>query len=79
MALAEAWLLPAQCGRPEDGVAFISRGGKRLTPRRSAPVMRWCRFGELGQHLHRTCCKFSHLESSDPAPQELLGHADIAI
>ena len=78
------WLPLRRTATPQDGAVFISRQGRRLTPR--AVQLRVAAAGvrELGQHLHPHMLRHSFashmLESSQDlrAVQELLGHADIA-
>jgi integrase/recombinase XerC len=78
------WLPLRLSANPPDGALFISRQGRRLTPR--AVQLRVGQAGarELGQHLHPHMLRHSFashmLESSQDlrAVQELLGHADIA-
>lgn len=78
------WLPLRLSANPADGAVFISRQGRRLSPR--AVQLRVAQAGvrELGQHLHPHMLRHSFashmLESSQDlrAVQELLGHADIA-
>jgi integrase/recombinase XerC len=78
------WLPLRLDANPQDSAVFISRQGRRLSPR--AVQLRVAQAGvrELGQHLHPHMLRHSFashmLESSQDlrAVQELLGHADIA-
>ncbi|MBO3276163.1 tyrosine recombinase XerC [Pseudomonas schmalbachii] len=80
----EAWLPLRALANPADGALFISRSGKRLTPRAIQLRVREAGVRELGQHLHPHMLRHSFashmLESSQDlrAVQDLLGHADIA-
>ncbi|MNZ83580.1 Tyrosine recombinase XerC [compost metagenome] len=80
----EAWLPLRALANPADGALFISRRGKRLTPRAIQLRVREAGVRELGQHLHPHMLRHSFashmLESSQDlrAVQDLLGHADIA-
>ena len=79
-----AWLPLRAQATPQDQALFISRQGKRLTPRAIQLRVRAAGVRELGQHLHPHMLRHSFashmLESSQDlrAVQELLGHADIA-
>lgn len=79
-----AWLPLRALARPADGALFVSRQGRRLTPRAVQLRVREAGVRELGQHLHPHMLRHSFashmLESSQDlrAVQELLGHADIA-
>ncbi len=79
-----AWLPLRALSNPTDGAVFVSRQGKRLTPRAIQLRVRQAGVRELGQHLHPHMLRHSFashlLESSQDlrAVQELLGHADIA-
>ncbi len=79
-----AWLPLRAQANPQDQALFISRQGKRLTPRAIQLRVRAAGVRELGQHLHPHMLRHSFashmLESSQDlrAVQELLGHADIA-
>lgn len=78
------WLPLRAQANPEDTAIFISRRGRRLTPRAIQLRVRQAGIRELGQHLHPHMLRHSFashlLESSQDlrAVQELLGHADIA-
>ncbi|MDD0842335.1 tyrosine recombinase XerC [Pseudomonas sp. Gutcm_11s] len=80
----EAWLPLRALANPVDGAVFVSRQGKRLSPRAIQLRVREAGVRELGQHLHPHMLRHSFashmLESSQDlrAVQELLGHADIA-
>ncbi|MBB3103319.1 tyrosine recombinase XerC [Azomonas macrocytogenes] len=77
------WLPLRRQANPADSAIFISRQGKRLTPRAIQLRVRQAGVTELGQHLHPHMLRHSFashlLESSQDlrAVQELLGHADI--
>lgn len=80
----EAWLPLRALANPQDGAVFVSRQGKRLSPRAIQLRVHEAGVRELGQHLHPHMLRHSFashmLESSQDlrAVQELLGHADIA-
>ncbi|MCY1199323.1 Tyrosine recombinase XerC [compost metagenome] len=80
----EAWLPLRAAANPGDRAVFISRQGRRLTPRAVQLRVREAGVRELGQHLHPHMLRHSFashmLESSQDlrAVQELLGHADIS-
>ncbi|MGQ7816677.1 tyrosine recombinase XerC [Metapseudomonas furukawaii] len=80
----EAWLPLRTGANPEDDAVFVSRQGRRLTPRAVRARVRQAGVRELGQHLHPHMLRHSFashmLESSQDlrAVQELLGHADIS-
>ncbi len=80
----QAWLALRPQGRPVDDALFISRQGRRLTPRAVQLRVRQQGIRTLGQHLHPHMLRHSFashlLESSQDlrAVQELLGHADIS-
>ena len=80
----EEWLPLRAAANPGDGAVFISRQGRRLTPRAVQLRVREAGVRELGQHLHPHMLRHSFashmLESSQDlrAVQELLGHADIS-
>ena len=84
LSALQDWLPLRLSANPPDGAVFISRQGRRLSPR--AVQLRVAQAGvrELGQHLHPHMLRHSFashmLESSQDlrAVQELLGHADIA-
>jgi len=80
----EDWLALRTLARPADAALFVSRQGRRLSPRAVQLRVRQAGVRELGQHLHPHMLRHSFashlLESSQDlrAVQELLGHADIA-
>lgn len=80
----EAWLPQRALSNPADAAVFVSRQGRRLSPRAIQLRVRQAGVRELGQHLHPHMLRHSFashmLESSQDlrAVQELLGHADIA-
>lgn len=77
------WLPLRGLANPPDQALFISRQGKRLSPRSVQLRLKQAGNRELGQHLHPHMLRHSFashmLESSQDlrAVQELLGHADI--
>ncbi|MCE1118778.1 MULTISPECIES: tyrosine recombinase XerC [Pseudomonas] len=79
----QAWLRLRGIGGPQDGAVFITRQGKRLSPRAIQLRVKTAGERELGQHLHPHMLRHSFashlLESSQDlrAVQEMLGHADI--
>ncbi|AZL66337.1 MULTISPECIES: tyrosine recombinase XerC [Pseudomonas] len=80
----QAWLRLRGIGGPQDGAVFITRQGKRLSPRAIQLRVKTAGERELGQHLHPHMLRHSFashlLESSQDlrAVQEMLGHADIS-
>ncbi|QXH46878.1 tyrosine recombinase XerC [Pseudomonas xanthosomatis] len=80
----QAWLRLRGIGSPQDGAVFITRQGKRLSPRAIQLRVKTAGERELGQHLHPHMLRHSFashlLESSQDlrAVQEMLGHADIS-
>lgn len=80
----QAWLRLRGIAAPLDGAVFISRQGKRLSPRAIQLRVKTAGERELGQHLHPHMLRHSFashlLESSQDlrAVQEMLGHADIS-
>ncbi|MDH0732414.1 tyrosine recombinase XerC [Pseudomonas sichuanensis] len=80
----QAWLRLRGIGGPRDGAVFITRQGKRLSPRAIQLRVKTAGERELGQHLHPHMLRHSFashlLESSQDlrAVQEMLGHADIS-
>lgn len=79
----QAWLPLRALSQPADGALFVSRQGKRLSPRAVQQRVSQAGVRELGQHLHPHMLRHSFashmLESSQDlrAVQDLLGHADI--
>lgn len=79
----QAWLRLRGIGGPLDRAVFITRQGKRLSPRAIQLRVKTAGERELGQHLHPHMLRHSFashlLESSQDlrAVQEMLGHADI--
>ena len=80
----QAWLRLRGIGGPLDDAVFITRQGKRLSPRAIQMRVKTAGERELGQHLHPHMLRHSFashlLESSQDlrAVQEMLGHADIS-
>ncbi|MBC3412009.1 tyrosine recombinase XerC [Pseudomonas sp. SWRI107] len=80
----QAWLRLRGIAAPVDGAVFITRQGKRLSPRAIQLRVKTAGERELGQHLHPHMLRHSFashlLESSQDlrAVQEMLGHADIS-
>ncbi|MCO7519832.1 MULTISPECIES: tyrosine recombinase XerC [unclassified Pseudomonas] len=80
----QAWLRLRGIGSPLDDAVFITRQGKRLSPRAIQMRVKTAGERELGQHLHPHMLRHSFashlLESSQDlrAVQEMLGHADIS-
>ncbi|WP_194788176.1 tyrosine recombinase XerC [Pseudomonas sp. UFMG81] len=80
----QQWLRLRGIGSPLDGAVFITRQGKRLSPRAIQQRVKTVGERELGQHLHPHMLRHSFashlLESSQDlrAVQEMLGHADIS-
>ncbi|MEJ5863608.1 tyrosine recombinase XerC [Pseudomonas farsensis] len=80
----QAWLRLRGIAAPLDGAVFITRQGKRLSPRAIQLRVKTAGERELGQHLHPHMLRHSFashlLESSQDlrAVQEMLGHADIS-
>lgn len=80
----QAWLRLRGIAAPADGAVFITRQGKRLSPRAIQLRVKTAGERELGQHLHPHMLRHSFashlLESSQDlrAVQEMLGHADIS-
>lgn len=80
----QAWLRLRGIGSPQDSAVFITRQGKRLSPRAIQLRVKTAGERELGQHLHPHMLRHSFashlLESSQDlrAVQEMLGHADIS-
>lgn len=80
----QAWLRLRGIGGPLDNAVFITRQGKRLSPRAIQLRVKTAGERELGQHLHPHMLRHSFashlLESSQDlrAVQEMLGHADIS-
>ncbi len=78
------WLALRSSANPPDSAVFISKQGRRLSPRAVQLRVGQAGVRELGQHLHPHMLRHSFashmLESSQDlrAVQELLGHADIA-
>ncbi|MBF7728694.1 tyrosine recombinase XerC [Pseudomonas sp. N040] len=84
VAALRDWLALRSSANPPDSAVFISRQGRRLSPRAVQLRVGQAGVRELGQHLHPHMLRHSFashmLESSQDlrAVQELLGHADIA-
>jgi integrase/recombinase XerC len=81
----EQWLRIRTAQSPEDATLFLSRQGRRLSPRAvQQRLQHWGKSrslpGRLHPHMLRHSCASHVLESSSDlrAVQELLGHADIA-
>lgn len=80
----QAWLKVRGLGAPSDDALFISRQGRRISPRAVQQRLKLAGERELGQHLHPHMLRHSFashvLESSQDlrAVQEMLGHADIS-
>ncbi|WP_313740134.1 tyrosine recombinase XerC [Pseudomonas sp.] len=78
------WLKLRGLGAPLDDALFITRQGRRLSPRAIQMRLKLAGERELGQHLHPHMLRHSFashvLESSQDlrAVQEMLGHADIS-
>jgi len=80
----QAWFKLRGIGGPRDSAVFITRQGKRMSPRAIQLRVKTAGERELGQHLHPHMLRHSFashvLESSQDlrAVQEMLGHADIS-